>query len=96
VYTVGYDGGVVALSGTVSTRELRQDLAGVLGRASYGHERVGITRNGKLAAVVISVDDLEALEAFEMARDVEEFRAAKRQDDGSRVSLDDLRAELEA
>ncbi|MDR5701957.1 type II toxin-antitoxin system Phd/YefM family antitoxin [Agromyces aerolatus] len=85
---------MVAVNSTVSTRELRDDLAGVLGRAAYGHERVGVTRHGKLAAVVIGVEDLEALEAYEMARDVAELRAAKRHDDGGRVSLEELRSEL--
>jgi prevent-host-death family protein len=77
------------------TRDLRSDLASVLGRASYGHERVAITRHGKVAAVVIGVEDLEALEAFEMQRDVAELEAAKAADDGGRVSLGDLVAELE-
>ncbi|WP_262849452.1 type II toxin-antitoxin system Phd/YefM family antitoxin [Mumia quercus] len=82
------------ISGEVSTRELRAGLQEVIGRAAYGHERVAITRHGKVTAVVISVEDLEALEAFEMARDVAELRAAKADDDGERVSLDALRAEL--
>lgn len=85
---------MVSVSETVSTRQLRDDLAGVLGRVAYAHERVGITKHGKLAAVVISVEDLEALESYEMARDVADFRAAKRDDDGGRVSLDELRAEF--
>ncbi len=80
----------------VTTRELRGQLSDVLGRAMYAGERIGVTRNGKLAAVVVSVDDLEALEAFEMAQDVAAYREAKAQDDGSRVSLDALRADLTA
>jgi PHD/YefM family antitoxin component YafN of YafNO toxin-antitoxin module len=60
----------------------------------YGGERIGITRNGKLAAVVISVEDLNELEGFEMAQDVAEYRDAKAADDGVRVSLDELRASL--
>ena len=82
------------LSGSISTRELRSSLADVLGRATYAGERVGITRNGKLAAVVIGLEDLEALEAFELARDVEAYREAEAQDDGGRISSADLRAEL--
>ncbi len=80
----------------VTTRELRGQLSDVLGRAMYAGERIGVTRNGKLAAVVVSVGDLEALEAFEMAEDVAAYREAKAQDDGSRVSLDELRADLTA
>ena len=78
----------------VSTRELRNQLSDVLGRAMYAGERIGVTRNGKLAAVVVSVADLEALEAFEMEQDVAAYRAAKAEDDGERVSLDELRTDL--
>lgn len=78
----------------ISTRELRSHLSDVLGRAMYGGERIGVTRNGKLAAVVVSVADLEALEGFEMAQDVAAYREAKASDDGTRVTLDELRAEF--
>ncbi|PWJ49585.1 prevent-host-death family protein [Quadrisphaera granulorum] len=87
---------VDTLSSAVSIRELRAQLADVLGRAGYGGQRIGITRNGKLAAVVISVEDLEALEAFELAQDTAAYRAAKANDDGTRVSLEELRAEIDA
>ncbi|MGL5828714.1 MAG: type II toxin-antitoxin system Phd/YefM family antitoxin [Angustibacter sp.] len=82
------------VTGEVSTRELRTKLSDVIGRTMYGHERIGITRNGKLAAVVIGVEDLEALEEFEMAQDVAAYEKAKAEDDGQRVSLEQLRAEL--
>ncbi len=80
----------------LSTRELRSQLSDVLGRAMYAGERIGVTRNGKLAAVVVSVSDLEALEAFEMAQDVAAYREAKAADDGTRVALDELRAALDS
>lgn len=82
------------LSTEVSTRELRAQLSDVLGRAMYAGERIGITRNGKLAAVVVSTADLEALEEFEMAQDVAAYREAKAADDGGRVSVADLRGDL--
>lgn len=53
-----------------------------------------MTRNGKLAAVVVGLADLEALENFEMAQDLAAYRQAKADDDGGRVSLDELRADL--
>ncbi|WIE76996.1 type II toxin-antitoxin system Phd/YefM family antitoxin [Curtobacterium sp. MCSS17_007] len=34
---------------SVSTREFRADLAAVMGRATFGHERIAVTRNGKVA-----------------------------------------------
>jgi prevent-host-death family protein len=79
----------------VSIRELRSRLSDVIGRTMYGGERVGITRNGKLAAVMIGVDDLELLEEFEMAQDVSSYRSAKVEDDGQRVTLAELRNELD-
>lgn len=82
------------LSSEVSTRELRSQLSDVLGRAMYAGERIGVTRNGRLAAVVVSVADFEALEEFEMERDRAAYRQAKAEDDGGRISLDELRAEL--
>ncbi|HIZ34680.1 MAG TPA: type II toxin-antitoxin system prevent-host-death family antitoxin [Candidatus Ruania gallistercoris] len=82
------------VSREVSTRELRNQLSDVLGRAMYAGERIGVTRHGKLAAVVISVADLETLEALEMAQDVEAYRAATAADDGERVSLEELRRDL--
>lgn len=78
----------------LSTRELRSQLSDVLGRAMYAGERIGVTRNGKLVAVVVSVADVEALEEFEMAQDVAAYRQAKSTDDGTRVTLEELRADL--
>ncbi|HEY4268214.1 MAG TPA: type II toxin-antitoxin system prevent-host-death family antitoxin [Galbitalea sp.] len=77
----------------MTTRELREQLSEMLGRAMYAGERIGVTRNGKLAAVVVSVADLEALEAFEMSQDVAAYRHAKKTDDGERVTISQLRAQ---
>ena len=63
---------------------------------AFGHERIGLTRNGKLTAVVIGVEDLQLLEQLEDARDVAAYRAAKAEDNGERISLSDLRDELGA
>lgn len=82
------------LSRSVPSKDLRDSLADILGGVAYGSERVGVTRHGKLTAVVISVDDLELLERLESARDASEFAAAKAADDGERVTLEDLRAEV--
>ncbi|HEY3549209.1 MAG TPA: type II toxin-antitoxin system Phd/YefM family antitoxin [Propionicimonas sp.] len=82
------------ISSEVSTRELRSQLSDLVGRAMYAGERIGVTRNGKLAAVLVSVEDLEALEDFEMSQDVRAYREAKAADDGGRVSLDDVRHDL--
>jgi prevent-host-death family protein len=84
---------MVTLSDSLPSRALRDDLSEVVSRVSFGHERVGITRHGKLAAVLIGVEDLELLEELENARDLAEYRAAKADDDGSRVGIEELLAE---
>ncbi len=58
------------------------------------HERVALARNGKVAAVLISKQDLESLERLEMAADVNAYRDAKAKDDGGRVTLEELDREL--
>jgi prevent-host-death family protein len=78
----------------ISSREFRAELSDVVGRVAYGGERVALTRNGKVAAVLISKEDLETLERLEMAADVADYRVARASDDGVRVSLEELEAEL--
>ncbi|MEI7630179.1 MAG: type II toxin-antitoxin system Phd/YefM family antitoxin [Actinomycetes bacterium] len=41
---------------------VRQDLSGIVEEVSSTHERVVVTRHGEPAAVLLSIDDLEALE----------------------------------
>ncbi len=96
MYTMSYSDAMSTLSRSISTRALRDELSDVVGRVAYGGERVGVTRHGKLAAVVISTDDLELLEALEDARDAADLHDARAADDGGRVSLDELRRELDA
>jgi prevent-host-death family protein len=83
-----------SVNASVSARELRAELASIVGRVAFGHERIGLTRNGKLAAVVIGIDDLELLEQLEDAQDLAAYRAAQAEDTGERVSLAELRDEL--
>ena len=79
---------------SVASKDLRDSLSDVLGSVAYGSERVGVTRHGKLTAVMISVADLELLEELEAARDAAEFAASRVDDDGGRVGLNELRAEV--
>ncbi|MFF1831601.1 type II toxin-antitoxin system Phd/YefM family antitoxin [Paenarthrobacter sp. NPDC058040] len=74
----------------VSVADLRIHLSDTINRAAYGHERISITRRGKVAAVLISAEDLERLEQLEDEADVRALKSAKAEDDGTRVDLDDL------
>ena len=81
---------------SVSVAELRLALSDSINRVAYGQERLAVTRRGKVAAVLISVEDLERLEALEDAQDLASYQAAKAVDDGTRVDLADLLDEVTA
>ncbi|MGA2639426.1 MAG: type II toxin-antitoxin system Phd/YefM family antitoxin [Spirochaetia bacterium] len=54
---------------TVSTNELRDNLAQAINRAAYGREPVLVTRRGRKIAAIISIVDLEFLETMKQRRD---------------------------
>lgn len=85
---------MTTLDRELTASQLRDELTTVVSSVAFGHERVGITRHGKLVAVVVSVDDLDRLEQLEDAADVRAYEEAKANDDGTRVSADELFAEL--
>ncbi|ANC31885.1 type II toxin-antitoxin system prevent-host-death family antitoxin [Isoptericola dokdonensis] len=78
----------------ITTRALRDGLSDVVSRVAFGHERVGITRNGKLTAVLVDVDDFATLERLEDAADVAAYDEATAEDDGTRYELREVAAEL--
>lgn len=45
-----------------SLRDVRNHFSDVVDRVEYHHERITVTRNGRPVAVLISPDDLAALE----------------------------------
>lgn len=45
-----------------SLREVRDHFSDVVDRVQREHERVTVTRNGKVAAIILSLDDLAELE----------------------------------
>lgn len=55
---------------------LRKHLGDHLNRAEFGGERVIVTRNGRRSAVLISIKDLELLQAIEDRIDVAAAREA--------------------
>lgn len=80
-------------------RELRSDLANVIDRVADLREHVLVTRRGRPAAVLIPVDEYEALEeTAEILSDPETMRAIRQGqaeiERGATVTLDQLRREL--
>jgi prevent-host-death family protein len=83
----------------VSVAEARKDLAGIINRASYAHERTVITRHETDVAAVISIDELRLLDALiEKWEDEEDIRDANEALVEAReetISWDDIKRDLD-
>lgn len=82
---------------TLSLSEIKARLSEIVDEVERHHERVVLTRNGVPAAVILSPDDLQALEdTLDLLSDpdaVAEIRSARREiDAGAIVTADQLRA----
>lgn len=60
----------------VSAAEARNEFSEILNRASFGKERIVLTRRGKDLAAIVPIEDLELLERLEDRIDLEDARAA--------------------
>lgn len=77
----------------MSTVEARDKLAELVNRVAYGRERVTITRRGKALAVLVPVEDAEALEALEDKIDLAEVRKSLAEP-GENIPWEQLKQEL--
>lgn len=87
------------MSRTVPVRELRSELSQVIDQVADLREHVIVTRHGRPAAVLVPVDEYQALEeTAEILSDAETMAAIEegRRDveRGETVTLDELRQEL--
>jgi antitoxin YefM len=53
---------IVVMAETLSLAHIKAHLSEVVDRVEHHHDRVVLTRNGRPAAVLVSPEDLEALE----------------------------------
>ena len=83
------------MDGLVSAVQVRKRLAEVVNRAAYGKERVILARRGKAVAAIVSLEDVELLEALEDRIDLENARAAltEAEKEGT-VSWEEFKTEL--
>lgn len=74
----------------VSLGELRKEVGEVVNRATFAGERTAVTRHGKTVAAIVSVEDLELLDELERRVDLEVLKAARQEDDGTRIPFDEF------
>ncbi len=87
------------MADTVPIRQLRSDLARFIDRVADLREHIVVTRHGRPAAVLVPVDEYEALEeTAEILSDGEALIAVEEGlgevERGDTVTLDELRREL--
>ena len=96
VYSIWYTS---CMSKTVPVRELRSELSQVIDQVADLREHVIVTRHGRPAAVLVPVNEYEALEeTAEILSDTETMAAIEEGrsevERGETVTLDELRQEL--
>jgi prevent-host-death family protein len=81
----------------LSLAEAKDKLSAVVNDVTTTHEHYTITRNGTPVAVVLPIDDLEALEEtiFWLEREIARLRAGESTEDGADVSGDEMAALME-
>jgi prevent-host-death family protein len=82
---------------TLPLAEIKKRLSEVVDGVEERHDRVVLTRNGRPAAVILSPDDLEALEEsleiLSNPKAMREIRAAESEiEQGRSLTADELRA----
>ena len=65
----------------ITAKGFRRELSEYLSRVEYAGERVTVTRNGKPAAVLISLEDYELIRMLEDRIDGEAAEEASRESD---------------
>jgi len=76
----------------VPIEELRLNMADTINRAAFRNERVILSRHGKPVAALVSVADVELLEALEDRDDLRAALKARKEKGG--VTLAQLKADL--
>ena len=76
----------------IGVHEIRANLADVINRVAYGGERVVLQRRSKPVAAVVSMEDLELLNALEDQADVKAAKKARKEKGA--VPLEKIKARL--
>ena len=88
---------IIVMSHVLPLAEVKAKFSEMVDRVEQQHDRITVTRNGRPAAVLMSVDDLAALEdTLELLSDpsaMAEIAQARREVvAGNTVSADEIRA----
>lgn len=77
-----------------SASALRSTLSDTLARVSHGGERIIIEKNGKPAAALVSIADLEWIEELEAREEEEDIKALEATRDEETIPWDEVKKSL--
>jgi len=78
---------------TLAATELRDHISETINRVAYQGDRIALQRHGKPVAALVSIEDLELLEALEAKMDLAAARRALKEP-GRNTSWAAVKAEL--
>jgi prevent-host-death family protein len=61
---------------SIPVSKARHDMSDIVNRVAYGKERIYLTSHDKKMAVLVPIEDMEALRAFEDEEDIREAEIA--------------------
>ena len=79
---------------TIPQAQLREQLGETISQTTHSKTRTTITRHGKPAAAIVPIEDIEHLEKIEDELDSLALKKAIDNDDGYRITLEDLLKEI--
>jgi antitoxin YefM len=87
---------ILVMTKTLPLAEIKAHLSEIIDEVEQQHERVILTRNGRPAAVILSLDELEGMEeTMDILSDPDALRQIKESEEaiarGEYVTLEELR-----
>jgi prevent-host-death family protein len=79
---------------TVNSAKARKSFSDLLNESGFGGKRIVVTRKGKAVAAMVSIKDLEVIQALEDQKDVTEAQRILSDPDSEFISWDEAKKEL--
>lgn len=82
----------------ISSVDAKNNWGDTISRVQYGKERIAVTKKGKSAVAIVSLDDLELLEQIEQIEDELDIKLAlerlKEAKEADKISWEEVKKEL--
>lgn len=79
---------------TVSSADARKSFSDLLNETGFGGRRVVVTRKGKAVAAMVSIQDLEAIQALEDQKDIKEAERILSDPESEYIPWEEAKKEL--